>query len=184
VLEAARNQGAKIVEQAQHKAEAMVSHAVELSTRYAQTFGNELEKTSKEQMMLYQQVLESSRKETAMMMKAVAEETRTLSVKEVENLKLRLVEQAQQSQTALSAAIASAFAKAEAEIIAYKQERLAYIEGHVIDMMEEIAREVLPRQLTIKQEEDVVLAALEEAKQERLFEVDPEKMEKTVRLGK
>jgi hypothetical protein len=179
VLEEARREGAKIIAQSQQKAEAMITHAVDLSNRYAQEFGQELSKVSKEQMSVYKQVLEQSRKETAEMLKQVAEETRTLSVKEVENLKLRLVEQAQQSQTALSAGIASAFTKAEGEIDAYKQERIRFIEAHVVEMMEEVARQALPRQMTLQQQEEVIVAALEEAYKERLFGVDPQKTDKT-----
>jgi hypothetical protein len=182
VLEEARREGAKIIAQSQQKAEAMITHAVDLSNRYAQEFGQELSRVSKEQMGLYKQVLEQSRQETSGMMRQVAEETRTLSVKEVENLKLRLVEQAQQSQMALSAAIASAFSKAEAEIDAFKQERIRFIEAHVIEMMEEVARQVLPRQMSLQQQEDVVVEALEEAYKERLFGIDPQKVDKSRKL--
>jgi F0F1-type ATP synthase membrane subunit b/b' len=179
VLEAARTQGQKIIAEAQRKAETLVAHAADRSNQYAAQFGQELGKVSKEQIALYQKVLDESRKETSAMMKQVAEETRTLSVKEVENLRQRLVEQAEQSQSALSAAIASAFAKAETQIEAYKQERFTFIEGHAVELVSEIAQAVLPRELTLQQHEDVILAAMDEAKKDRVFEVEPKKLAKT-----
>jgi hypothetical protein len=169
----ARAAAAEIVNKATQQANSMISQANTVSKTYGEQFAMEMRKVAMEQMVIFQKVLEGTRQETATTLKGIADQTRTQALKEIEVLSGRLTDQAKQSQTVLAQAISQAFQKAEAEIVKYKENRLAYVESHSAQILEEVIREVLPKGMTVEQHDDLVMAAIAEANKQHFFGMQP-----------
>lgn len=165
----AQDQASEVVKKAQAQAEEMLKQANSLSQQFGEEFKRDLGRVAMEQATIFKQSVESARQETTQMLKQVASETRGETVKEVQILRTQLVEQVKQAQVALSQSVAGAYAQVEGEVEKYKRSRLKTVEAKIVGIVAEVAKQVLPQEVSLRQSEELVMAALKQAMAEGVF---------------
>lgn len=83
----------------------------------------------------------------------------------------------------ISKQVATLVAEAKEEIEKYKRGRLANIDQAVSDLVEKVSKDILNRTIVMEEHEELVWKALEEAKNEGIFELDGLKVNKGISNG-
>lgn len=178
LLEDSKDKGLKIIEDAALKAREIMQKTYLDDDKSKNVLQEDLKnitdfqeqafkKTSEDFLAAYQQLLGEVKKENIKTAQNISKAIESETESQIQDFKGILEKETLDSQRQVAAKIEEEYKQVEVEIKAYRQERLNAMQEDIFKILKEIIREVLGKDISIKEHEDMVMAALNKAKEEK-----------------
>ena len=182
LLEAARKESLSIVDEASKKAGEMLAqtHVVkeeietELAAAIRQFSEKERERVAQVSTRLideYRAVMESMKQEYGSAIAGVEKEMVDAAQVSLKEFTQYLKDQTTRHEGALKEHVQQGFMSAQKDISDYKRESLRKVEEAMYRILNLVAKSVLGKALNLEDQQDLVIHALDEAKQQAFFEI-------------
>lgn len=181
LLENARKESLRIVEEAGKKADELLgqtqaaketlqtqlAHAIEeFSQKETQAHG----RMAEDLIASYRIMIESGKQQYNAMVEAVIKEMAGDAGRSIKQFEESLKDQTMHYEGALKQQIQDGFMSAQKEISDYKRESLRHVEDAIYHILNLVAKSVLGKALNLEDQQDLVIHALREAKEQGFFE--------------
>lgn len=161
-----------IIDTASAASKQMLTSTEFFTNKQLKTFEDEVNKSAQLYLNLYQRTLENLEKETVKEIKAIPEILRRDMAQQLSSVtvgfKADVVKIAQEIRNSLN----SAYKNIEIDIEQYKKARLTQVDKSIADIILQIARKVLVKEINRDEHEKLVMKALEDAKKSGMFSKD------------
>lgn len=182
LLERARHESLRIVEEANKKAGELIQQTQAVKNTFESEIDSHLKDFSKQetervaaasrQMIdMYRQMLESSKQQYGSAMASTAKEMAGDAQKSIQIFGEFLKEQTVRYEGALHEQIQAGFMSTQKEISDYKRESLRKVEDAIYRILSLVSKSVLGHALSLEDQQDLVVRALDEAKKQGFFEL-------------
>lgn len=169
LLEDARISAFEILEQANKRAEDILSQTHLDKQLLAQEQIESLKKVSLEFTNNYQRALDEIKKEHIDMFKNISQDIEKDAMSEISDFKEIIKKESFASQKIVGKKIEEEYQDLEKQLKDYKEKKLAEINDSVYKILSLVSKQVLGKTLSFDQHEELIIKALEEAKAEGLF---------------
>lgn len=159
----------KIVDEAKAKSEILIRSAEDFSREQSEFTKNELGKTMQSYVNLYHKSLQSLEKDVAKSVSAIPEELALSFREDIESIKVSYKENLEKSTQHLQDALQKSFMNIELEMQKYKEARIKQVDASIVEIIQQISRRVLMKEITIEEHEKIVMKALEDAIRDGIF---------------
>ncbi len=182
LIEDARNTSLKVMQDAQAKAQQILADSTSFSVASKNVLSKDLQDVASKQLSTfdtvssqllseYKSALETQEKKNISTLEGMSTELKGELLHEVDEFKDILHRETIESQQMVDQKISSEFKKLEEEINAYKARQLHNIDDKVYKILAQISKDVFGKVLTIEDHQDIILKALEKAKEQGIFDV-------------
>ena len=182
LFENASRESLRIVEEAGKKAsemlgktqtvketlETQLTHAIE---EFSQKETERVGRIAQDLVITYRAMIESSKQQYDNMAEGVMKEMADDARRSIKQFRESFKEQTIHYESALKQQAQEGFMSAQKEINDYKRESLRHVENAIYNIINLVAKSVLGKALNLEDQQDLVIHALHEAKQQGFFEV-------------
>lgn len=182
LLENARKESLRIVEEAGKKAgellgqtqvvketlQTQLAHALE---GFSQKETERVGQIAQDLIMTYRTMIESSKQQYDNMIETVIKEMAGDAGRSMKQFEESLKDQTTRYEGVLKQQAQEGFTLAQKEISDYKRESLRHVEDAIYRILNLVAKSVLGKALNLEDQQDLVIHALHEAKQQGFFEM-------------
>ena len=180
LLDEARIKAIKIIDEANNQAVDIISKATLSTDVFSENFKENLlhassaqikkfEKATSDFTVLYSQILQDLKTKNIEVFQNVSKDIETNTMAEIKNFKESMQKLTTLSQREVGRKIDADYEVAKKEIESYKKEELIRIDSGIYELLEEMAKEVLGKALSLAEHEDLIEKSLEKAKKEGVF---------------
>lgn len=169
ILEEAAVQSAKILEEARSKAQEIVRNAEIFGTEEKEKFSKEIEKVTESWALEYRQVLQEAQNQIVTTAQNISKDIRGESLKEIEIFRTALQVELAKSQEKTRIMMENAHNAIEGEVQKYKELRLKQVDETIFELVKEVLKKVLGKEISPEEHEKLVMKFLEEAKRQDVF---------------
>ena len=159
----------KIIEDATDQASQIVSSTEVLKTRNLDNIQKQIEKAELNNFKLYQESVSKIQEESIRVLQNVPEYIRALLSKEVLVVKDDLLSEIKTAQINAKTLITQAYDKADSEVAVYRKMRIDALDKSIINIVAQVSRKVLNKEIDMSEHEKLVIKSLEEAKRQNIF---------------
>jgi len=168
-LEEAGRQTVQIVEEARLKAQEIIKQAQIFSTDQKSGLSEEIKRLSEVQGRQYQAFLQDIQKQVIMTTQSVSSESKEEMLKEIKVFRDTLQAEVARSQSEARSLILNAYKTIETEVERYKEMRFKELDKGIFEIVKEISKKVIGKEINVEEHEKLVTKTLEEAKQQNVF---------------
>jgi polyhydroxyalkanoate synthesis regulator phasin len=122
-----------------------------------------------EEIKEYRKVLDEAGKVSISAVERLSRDVKDQITPELGNIKETIEKQIKNASEETKVAISSAYAIVEKEVDDYKKKMLTEIDKLTLSVVKELSQKVLGKTISTKEQEDMVISALEEAKKQRII---------------
>lgn len=169
ILAEASYQSSKMLEEARFKAQEIVKNAEIFGKDEKEKFSMEIEKVTENWSREYQAVLHEVQGQAITMIQNVSKDLKGEALKEIENFRVALQVQVAKSQEDTRAIVENAYKAIGAEVEKYKELRLKKVDETILELIKEVSKKVLGKEISSEEHERLVTKSLEEAKRQNVF---------------
>lgn len=159
----------KIIEDATDKARQVVESAETLKLKNIEVVQKQIEHAQSENLKIYQDSVAKIQNESMKVLQNVPEYIKTLLTKEVLIVKDDILKEIKLATENAKNLINQAYKQAEDEVAEYKKVRMSALDKTAINIIQQISRKVLNKEIEMSEHEKLVIKALEEAKRQNIF---------------
>lgn len=157
-------QKSAILDDARKKSAEIIQKTQLLTDETKSELTRELKNAIDKEVQNYMTTLAQSNKQITQTLQNISNDIKNTSLSEMDNFKNMLISESKRSQGEIETAINQVVKNLEAELEEYKANRIGQIEVQIAQVIEEVAMKVIGKSLSVKEHEDLVLSALDEAK--------------------
>jgi vacuolar-type H+-ATPase subunit H len=157
-------QAKRIIASANDKAQQIIANAELFSSEEKKKFEEGINKSIHNYASQYNQVLSNSQNELEKVLSAIPNTIKENVGIQLDNFNKLLQTEVVNSREKLTAGVEAIFKTTESEIEKYKAQRLTLLDNSIIRVVEEVSKRVLAKQISLAEQEKLVMKALEEAK--------------------
>lgn len=128
----------------------------------------EFQHSSGDLQKLYQQELEEAKKDSVNILGNISKDVANIAKDEVSDFKEVLQKETVESQKIVEEKIEEAYKNAEKSVEEYKTKQIEHIQEKLLDVVKDATEEIIGKSLSLDDHNDLVIQALEKAKQELL----------------
>ncbi|KKQ24834.1 MAG: hypothetical protein US62_C0013G0006 [Candidatus Woesebacteria bacterium GW2011_GWA1_37_8] len=161
-----------IVDNASAQAAQTISSTQYFTEKQLKIFEDEVNKSAAMYLNLYQRTLENLERETAKEIKAIPEVLRRDLGASLSGISALFKDDVVKIATEVKDSLDRAYKNIEIDIEEYKKTRLTQVDKSIADIILQIARRVLVKEINKDEHEKLVLKALEDAKKSGMFSED------------
>ncbi len=183
ILDDARAKSMGIVSEATHRAQTSISAIEKLSSESKSLLSTELDELAKAQagalktsslelLESYKTALTKQQEESIQSLEEASGAVEKELLQEVDEFKETLKEETADIHAKVEEKVLAEYAKVEQELDSYKTRRTKEIDETIYDILQDVSKRVLGEALSMEDHQDLVLQALEEAKQKNVFSSD------------
>ena len=166
ILEEARNKALKIVENANLFDDSTKKLFDQELKRIAESQVKTLEKLSYDFLNVYQKELTELKENNIKMMINISKDIENSVIAELKDFREILKKETFESQKIVEGKIEEDYKIVEKEIVDYKTERIKKVEDEIYNIIQNVSKVVLGKTLSLEEHEQLVMDALNKAKQE------------------
>ncbi len=159
----------KIIDEAVVKASEVVSKSQYVVGNTQDLINRKVSDIQKEELKQFQSALNLTRDESIKILSNITKDINSILSISIKNFQESLISEVNKSQEEMKASLGEAYKKAHEEIELYKKTRLDEIEKSGVQIIKSFIQKVLTRKIDIREHEELVMKALEEAKKEGMF---------------
>jgi len=171
----------EILENARQKAAKIIGDARIVEDKTKSEFHNQLktvslnevrdfEKAANDLLDVYKQELENLKTNTIKMASNITKDIESNTISELKDFKEILKKETYASQKIVEEKIEHDYSQTKKEIEAYKQERLKKVDEEIYNILQNVSILVLGKAISLEDHEQIVIDALNKAKEEKVFE--------------
>jgi F0F1-type ATP synthase membrane subunit b/b' len=182
LLEKARKESLRIIGEADKKAsellqqtqavkgtlETQLTHVLE---EFSQKETERVGRVAQDLITSYRTMIESSKQQYDNMVEAVIKEMASDAQRSIKQFEESLKDQTMRYEGVVKQQAQDGFISAQKEITDYKRESLRHVEDAIYHILDLVAKSVFGKALNLEDQQDLVIRALHEAKQQGFFEV-------------
>ncbi|MCL4387176.1 hypothetical protein M1307_02130, partial [Patescibacteria group bacterium] len=157
---------------ATEKANQIISSSEVLKTRNLDNIQKQIDKADSYYLKTYEEVISKMHQESIKVFQNIPEYIKALLSKEVSDIKGQLFSGIGKTQEDARELILAAYKKVDQEVETYKKVRLDALDKSILNIVQEVSRKVLIREIDMNEHEKLVVKALEEAKKQNVFSSD------------
>jgi len=161
-----------IVDNASAQAAQTISSTQFFTEKQLKIFEDEVNKSAAMYLNLYQRTLENLEKETVKEIKAIPEVLRRDLGASLAGISALFKDDVVKIASEVKVSLDKAYKNIEIDIEEYKKTRLTQVDKSIADIILQIARRVLVKEINKEEHEKLVLKALEDAKKSGMFSED------------
>ncbi|OGM18151.1 hypothetical protein A2685_01180 [Candidatus Woesebacteria bacterium RIFCSPHIGHO2_01_FULL_37_10] len=162
-------QAQNIINDAGAKAAEIIRHTQVFTQTQTSALATESQKLSQEFLNSFNEMTKNVSATTRKILETVPEGIKGALTSEVSSIKNALLQELTKARDDARQTIESAYQQASQEVNNYKNVRLNQVDENIIDILQEVSKEVLGREINQEEHEKLVLRALEEAKAHHMF---------------
>lgn len=162
--ERAQKRASLLLDEARERALAIIEQAAIVRDDAKEEVRRAMQATSQDLLAKYHGMLDDLKEENINLFKNVSKDIKEGAVHEVGDFQTGLHQETIAAQKLVEEKIRLAWEKAEKEIEAYKQEKLKAIDDSLDRVLQFVTKRLLGKTISLQDHEDLVLKALEEAK--------------------
>lgn len=165
IIDSAREESHQMLEKSEEKAQEIVINAEFFTAASQKELGEKLETATRSHLAEYKKMLATFRTELSTTLNTMSKDLEAGAGQELDLFRQHIQEQTQQAENEFNQQVSKNFQLAEAEVAAYKQTMIKKIDQQASEIVKEVINEVVPKIITPKEHEQLVLDALTQAKQ-------------------
>lgn len=159
----------KIIEESKVKSKLMLDQSQNLSGKYEEYIETYIKDATNKYLKSYAEFLQDSEKKLLEGFAHIAEGVNATVDKDIVEVRQSLSDQLSKMQKDIDAEVNKTYSSLEMDLTSYKKMRLKQIDTAIFDVIEEVARKVLAKEISAEEHEKLVMKALEEAKSQNVF---------------
>jgi hypothetical protein len=159
----------KILESAQLKAQEMINTSQMFNDEQKAKIADMLSRVSNEEVLEYKKIIDEAGKVSINAVQRLSEDVKSQITPELGKIKETIESEIKSASDETKTAISSAYAIVEKEVGDYKKKMYGEIDKLTFSAVKELSQKVLGKAISTKDQEDLVISALEEAKKQRIF---------------
>lgn len=182
LLENARKESLHIIEKSSKKADELLqqtevtkemfeSHLAHVLEGFSQKETQRITHLSEEFLNLYRATIESSKQQYVTTVETTVKEMATHTHESLKQFEEFLKDQTTRYESTLKQQVQTGFMSAQKEISDYKRESLRKVEEAIYRILNLVTKSVIGKALSLEDQQDLVIHALDEAKQQGFFEL-------------
>jgi uncharacterized protein YkuJ len=171
----------EVLEDARKKAAKIIAHAHFVESNTKNQFQQELQNVSMNEvkyfqeaatdlLSVYKQELESLKADTIKIANNITKDIENNTIQELKDFKEILKKETYASQKIVEQKIEEEYAQTKVEIETYKQDRIKKVEDEIYNILQNVSTLVLGKAISLEDHEQIVIDALNKAKEEKVFE--------------
>ena len=165
----AREEAKKIVEGAYKKAEELISTSQVFNDQERVKIQTLLTSVANEEVKEYKKILNEAGKVSIDSVQKLSDDIKNEVSPELGEIRQAIETQIKNASEETKAAISSAYAIVEKETDDYKKKMFSEIDKLAFSVVKELSRKVLGKAISSKEQEEMLISALEEAKRQRII---------------
>jgi F0F1-type ATP synthase membrane subunit b/b' len=169
LMEQAQGQANQVINDARVKAQEIISQAGIIQGTQAQALKESLDKAAQIELSEYQKILQNSSGEANKMLLKISEDIKGGVMTEIRSFQGQLQQEVVKSQEEVRKTLADSFINVKAEIDSYRDKRYQQIDNSIIEIIEDVTKRVIGKQIDLQEHEKLVMKVLEEAKRQHVF---------------
>jgi hypothetical protein len=159
----------KILADAQLKAQQMINTSQIFNDEQKAKIADMLSRVANEEVREYKKIIDETGKVSINTVQRLSEEVKNQITPELGKIKGTIEAEIKSASDETKTAISSAYAIVEKEVDEYKKKMYGEIDKLTFSAVKELSQKVLGKAISSKDQEDLVISALEEAKKQRIF---------------
>ena len=171
IVEEANKKAGELLQQTQAVKNTFESEVVSHLKDFSEKEKERIATASREIIDAYRQMIESSKQQYGSAMASTAKEMANDAQKSVQVFGEFLKEQTVRYEGALHEQIQAGFMSTQKEISDYKRESLRKVEDAIYRILNLVSKSILGKALSLEDQQDLVVRALDEAKKQGFFEL-------------
>ncbi len=175
ILDEARLRAIRIIQDANSKAQQIISSSAELDEQSKQSLATKLEELSKEESerfgkssedisKMYEAMLQKLREEHINLLQNMAKDIEKQAISEIDQFKSMLEKDTVGRQKDLQERIDQEYVAIRSELAKYKAARMKKIDDTIYQVLQTVALEIIGKSITLEDQQKLVMDALSQAK--------------------
>ncbi len=175
VLDEARHRAIGIIQDANAKAQSIISSSAELDEQSKQTLATKLQQLSEEESerfgkssedisQMYEAMLQKLREEHINLLQNMAKDIEKQAVSEINEFKSLLEKDTVGTQKELQEKIDTEYLAIRSELAKYKAARIKKIDDTIYEVLQTVALEIIGKSINLEDQQKLVMDALSQAK--------------------
>ncbi len=169
ISKASKEKGAVLVKEAEAESQRLINEAKIHSQKIIQESTLLSEDVKAFQNENYQKMLETIKNEYIKMLSSISKDINAQVSNEITKFLSSLQSEVLRSQEAVMATIQAEYKKVQEDLSAYKLEMEKKVDDSIFKVINTVSRRVIGKNLSIEEQEELVLQALNEAKRQNIF---------------
>jgi len=165
IVDSAREDAHEILEKSEQKAQEIVISAEFFTAASQEELGNKLQEATKKHVSEYSQMLATFRQDLSKTFRSMSQELSSGADQELATFRQNIQEQTKRAESEFNQQMSKNFQLAQEEVTTYKQLMMKKVDQQTHDIVQQVILEVVPKVITPKDNETLVIQALTEAKQ-------------------
>ena len=170
ILEEARQKAVKIIADAHFAHDNAQNEFQEQLKTLSLNKIKDFEKASIDLFRVYKQELEDLKLNTVKIVNNITKDIENNTIQELKDFKEIIKKETYASQKIVEQKIEQQYAETEQEIEAYKEDRIKKVEDEIYNILQNVAKVVLGKAISLQDHEQLVIDALNKAKTEKVYE--------------
>jgi hypothetical protein len=159
----------KILEDAKAKSKLMLDASQHLSGKYTEYFDETIKNANKDYLNRFNEVLLNSQTKLLQGINDLSGSVAGVINQDIVVVREAIISQLTKMQAEIQTEVAKTYESLELNLTSYKKARMAQIDQAIFDIIEEVSRKVLEKEISAEEHEKLVMKALEEAKNQNVF---------------
>lgn len=169
IIARAQFRAQKILEEASLQRKEIISKSQEFLEKEQASLIQELEKSNALYAKKYEEVLKILEDESLRMLRNIPNEIKMFMISAIDGFRASLVQSVGDEQKKVVKILQESLIQAQHEIEKYKEARKREIDERALELVGEVTKRVLNRQISLDEHEKLVLKALDEAKRQGIL---------------
>jgi vacuolar-type H+-ATPase subunit H len=169
MIEKAQQKSDQLLADAHIRSREIVSKADDFLAKQQTVLSQDLEKVNQIYVKEYQKELTNIKETSAKVLQNMPNDVKTFMIQAVDDFRLALSQEVTRAQSEASKVMQEAYKKALTDIDKYREERMKQIDESAGDLVAQVTKRVLGKEITSDEHEKLVVKALEEAKKQGIL---------------
>ncbi len=159
----------KILQNASLKAQEIIAESERFLEREDSNLSLKLDKINEIYVKRYSEALQIIQEETLKILQNIPNDLKVFLISAVDDFRATLTKDAVKAQDQITKSLQESLVAAQHELEKYKEARKRQVDEEILNLVVEVTKRVLGKEISLDEHEKLVLKSLEEAKREKLF---------------
>ncbi|GAF70001.1 unnamed protein product, partial [marine sediment metagenome] len=159
----------KLIDEASQKAQEIIRNTKTFTDKSTNLLTQEIQNATQNYAVLYGETLRRIQDESVKIVATIPNDVKESVINELTSLRSILQDELKRSQEEARKIIGQVYKEVETEIENYKEKRMKQLDDSILEIVEQVSRKVLAKEISLEEHEKLVMKALEEAKRQEIF---------------